>query len=196
MTFATVPLTSPATGSALHRAGAPSIVELREASVDDVDAIHQLIADHVASDHLLPRTREEIAGRIARFVVGEAGGLVVACAELAPLSNAVAEVRSLVVAEHVRGMGVGRLILDALVRHAVSNGHQRLCAFTHGPAYFIRLGFSIVPHLWVPEKVFTDCVGCPLFRTCGQHAVVLALDERQVRQTRMRLEPGTEERVA
>jgi hypothetical protein len=28
----------------------------------------------------------------------------------------------------------------------------------------------------VPEKVFTDCVRCPLFRSCGQHAVVLALD--------------------
>jgi amino-acid N-acetyltransferase len=169
---------------------------LREARARDLDEIYQLIADHVASDHLLPRTREEIETRIARFVVGEADGVVVACAELAPLSAAVAEVRSLVVAEHVRGMGVGRLILDALVRHAVTNGHQRLCAFTHGPAYFIRLGFSIVPHLWVPEKVFSDCVECPLFRTCGQHAVVLALDERQMRQTATRLASGTRERVA
>ena len=196
MTFATVPITPSAAHSTLHRAGTAYAVELREATAGDVDAIYQLVADHVASDHLLPRTREEIAGRITRFVVGEADGLVVACAELAPLSATVAEVRSLIVAEHARGMGVGRLILDALVRHAVSNGHQRLCAFTHGPAYFVRLGFSIVPHLWVPEKVFTDCVGCPLFRTCGQHAVVLALDERQVRQTTMRLQGGTTEHVA
>jgi amino-acid N-acetyltransferase len=196
MTFATLPLTRSATDAAPHRASGPLAVELRGAVACDVDEIYQLIADHVASDHLLPRTREEIEGRITRFVVGEADGAVVACAELAPLSAAVAEVRSLVVAEQVRGMGVGRLILDALVRHAVTNGHQRLCAFTHGPAYFIRLGFSIVPHLWVPEKVFSDCVGCPLFRTCGQHAVVLALDERQMRQATMRLANGTAERVA
>ena len=196
MTFATVPLTPRATHSALDRADGPLAVELRAAAARDLDDIYQLIADHVASDHLLPRTREEIESRIARFVVGEAEGVVVACAELAPLSAEVAEVRSLVVAEHVRGMGVGRLILDALVRHAVTNGHQRLCAFTHGPAYFIRLGFSIVPHLWVPEKVFSDCVGCPMFRTCGQHAVVLSLDERQLRQTTMRLANGTRERVA
>jgi len=191
MTFGTVPLIP----SAPHRTSVPSSVKLRQASPEDVDAIHRLIASHVASDHLLPRTLDEIETRIGRFIVGDAAGVVVACAELAPLSAAVAEVRSLVVSEHARGMGVGRLILDALVRHAVSNGHQRLCAFTHGPAYFIRLGFSIVPHLWVPEKVFTDCVGCPLFRTCGQHAVVLALDERQLRQTSLRLN-GTEERVA
>jgi amino-acid N-acetyltransferase len=171
-------------------------VELRVARPVDVEAIHTLIADHVASDHLLPRTREEIAARIARFVVGDADGAVVACAELAPLSADVAEVRSLVVAEHVRGMGVGRLILDALVHRAVRAGHRRLCAFTHGPAYFIRLGFSIVPHLWVREKVFTDCVGCPLFRACGQHAVVLALDDRQVRQATLRLQAGMQEHVA
>ena len=35
-------------------------------------------------------------------------------------------------------------------------------------------GFSIVPHLWVQEKVFTDCVSCPKFRTCGQFAMVRA----------------------
>jgi hypothetical protein len=38
------------------------------------------------------------------------------------------------------------------------------------------MGFSIVPHLWVPEKVFTDCVKCPMFRRCGQYAMVAPLD--------------------
>jgi amino-acid N-acetyltransferase len=61
----------------------------------------------------------------------------------------------------------------------MAEGRTRLCAFTHQPGYFVRLGFSIVPHLWLREKVFTDCVGCPLFRTCGQHAMMLKLDERR-----------------
>jgi hypothetical protein len=38
------------------------------------------------------------------------------------------------------------------------------------------MGFSIVPHLWIPEKVFTDCVKCPMFRRCGQYAMVAPLD--------------------
>jgi hypothetical protein len=37
------------------------------------------------------------------------------------------------------------------------------------------MGFSIVPHLWLAEKVFTDCVKCPLFRHCGQYAMVVPL---------------------
>ena len=55
-------------------------------------------------------------------------------------------------------------------------GYDKLCAFTHAPGYFIQMGFSIVPHLWIPEKIFTDCVKCPLFRQCGQYAMVLPLD--------------------
>ena len=38
------------------------------------------------------------------------------------------------------------------------------------------IGFSIAPHLWVTEKVYTDCVTCPQFRMCGQYAMVLPLD--------------------
>ena len=55
-------------------------------------------------------------------------------------------------------------------------GFEKLCAFTHAPRYFIHMGFSIVPHLWLTEKMFTDCVKCPQFRQCGQYAMVVPLD--------------------
>ena len=35
-----------------------------------------------------------------------------------------------------------------------------------------------MPHLWVPEKIATDCLGCPLFRRCGQYAMMLPLREQ------------------
>ena len=43
----------------------------------------------------------------------------------------------------------------------------------------MRLGFSIVPHTWVPEKIAHDCHSCPLFRNCGQYAIVLDLARAQ-----------------
>ena len=54
-------------------------------------------------------------------------------------------------------------------------GYSTLCAFTHDPSHFVRLGFTIVPHIWVPEKIAHDCTGCALFRHCGQYAVTLPL---------------------
>jgi hypothetical protein len=29
----------------------------------------------------------------------------------------------------------------------------------------------MVPHVWLPEKIETDCHSCPHFRRCGQYAV-------------------------
>ena len=53
-----------------------------------------------------------------------------------------------------------------------------LCAFTHDPRPFIRIGFSIVPHQWVPEKIATDCYACVWFRRCRQYAVILDLQSK------------------
>jgi len=57
----------------------------------------------------------------------------------------------------------------------VAAGFETLCAFTHSPEYFVRMGFSIVPHTWLPEKIETDCRSCAQFRHCGQYAVLLPL---------------------
>jgi amino-acid N-acetyltransferase len=150
-------------------------VALRTATAADADAIHALIVDHLAEGHLLPRERGEIAVHAARFVVAAQGDRVVACAELAPLSRSVAEVRSLVVGDDARLGGVGRTIVNELRRRAALGGYDKLCAFTHTPAYFVHMGFSIVPHTWVPEKIWTDCSKCAQFRTCGQYALVATL---------------------
>jgi amino-acid N-acetyltransferase len=99
-----------------------------------------------------------------------------ACAELAPLSRRVAEVRSLVVSDSSRRVGLAARLLNELTGRARATGFETLCAFTHDARFFLRQNFSIVPHHWLPEKVATDCVGCPLFRKCGQHAMVFPLE--------------------
>lgn len=148
---------------------------IRSAAMADVEAIHGLICDHLAEGRLLPRTLGEIALHAHRFVVAADGDRIVACADLAPLSRTVAEVRSLVVSEEARLLGAGRRLVDALVMRATAAGFDKLCAFTHAAGYFVQLGFSIVPHVWLPEKIDTDCRTCSQFRGCGQYAVMLTL---------------------
>jgi amino-acid N-acetyltransferase len=150
---------------------------LRTADQSEAPLMYALIQAHLEEGHLLPRTLGELERHAPRFVVAMRGRRLVGCAELAPLSPAVAEVRSLAVDRAVRGNGVGGAIVEELRRRARREGFDTLCAFTHTPGYFIQMGFSIVPHLWVPEKVHTDCVRCPLFRQCGQYAMVIPLEE-------------------
>lgn len=154
---------------------APAPVTLRTAQIGDADAIHALIVDYLAEGHLLPRTIEEIRLHVERFVIAIENDRIVACGELAPLSRAVAEVRSLVVSRDGRSQGLGSRIVEELVARAERSAFDKLCAFTHSPAYFVQLGFSIVPHVWLPEKILADCHCCAHFRHCGQYAVVRAL---------------------
>ena len=151
-------------------------VTLRSADAGDAKKLHAIIAANLEEGHLLPRTLSELTGRAGRFVVAIRGRKVVGCAELAPLSAHVAEVRSLAVDKSARGVRVGVMMVDELRRRARREGFEKLCAFTHAPSYFIHMGFSIVPHLWLTEKIYTDCVKCPHFRQCGQYAMVVPLD--------------------
>jgi amino-acid N-acetyltransferase len=152
-----------------------NMVTFREASADDAADIHRLISDNLEVGHLLPRTFDDIVEHARRFLVAEHGGRVLACAELAPLSRTVAEVRSLVVDQEARGNQIGPRLVSELAGGAAARGYATLCAFTHQPSHFVRMGFTIVPHMWVPEKIAHDCTSCPLFRRCGQYAVTLPL---------------------
>jgi amino-acid N-acetyltransferase len=157
-------------------------IVLRPARAADVSAVHALIQAHLEEGRLLPRERDELAVHAARFIVAVRRGRIVGCGELAPLSGRVAEVRSLVVDRRARSLGIGRRLVAELQRQARLAGFEQLSVFAHDAAYFARMGFSLVPHTWVPEKIARDCVACPQFRRCGQHALVLSLVDRQQRR--------------
>jgi len=154
----------------------PTGITLRTGEGREGKKLYALIQANLEEGHLLPRTLSELTVHANRFVVAVKGRSIVGCGELAPLSPTVAEVRSLAVDAKARGGRVGVMIVEELRRRARREGFERLCAFTHAPGYFTNMGFSIVPHTWLLEKIFTDCIKCPQFRSCGQYAIVVPLD--------------------
>ena len=150
---------------------------MRSGTSADAEALYELIRSHQQEGHLLPRELDELRQHAHRFVVCELEGEIKACAELAPLSKRVAEVRSLVVSQDFRRVGLAARLVGELRKRAKAAEFEMLCAFTHDARFFVRQNFSIVPHLWLPEKIQTDCVTCPLFRTCQQYAMVMALSD-------------------
>ncbi len=167
---------APVSGSATSTPDARHArVVFRAATIADAPAVHRLIAENLEAGHLLPRSITDIEEHTSRFVVAEHGDRVVGCAELAPLSESVAEVRSLVVDQEFRGRQIGSELVARIAAAGVAQGFATLCAFTHAPGHFVRLGFTLVPHIWLPEKIAHDCTGCSLFRKCGQYAVTLPL---------------------
>lgn len=158
----------------------PAGYTIQRGTPAQAEAMHALITASLEEGHLLPRTLEDLRRHAERFLVIVADDALVGCAELAPLSGTVAEVRSLVIDAAHRGKRLGPALIESLGATARREQFGTLCAFTHEATHFVRLGFTIVPHTWLPEKIATDCIGCPKFRTCGQYAVALPLRGTQI----------------
>jgi argininosuccinate synthase len=159
---------------------------IRPATLADVPGIAALISTDARRGGLLPRSPESIRAAIDNFVVAELqGGLpeevasgenIVACGALAPMSPNLVELRSLAVDKRMRGSGVGRRMVETLVDNARRREFGTIYALTRAVDFFIKCGFEIAAKEEFPEKVWHDCVNCPLIADCDEVAVALDLD--------------------
>ena len=101
---------------------------LRKAAMADVEPIRELINAYAAQGLMLPKARSAIYENIREYVLAEEAGQVVGVGGLHILWHDLAEVRSLAVAEKMRGKGIGRKIVSALEEEAKSLGVTRCFA--------------------------------------------------------------------
>ncbi|MGH7445560.1 MAG: GNAT family N-acetyltransferase, partial [Longimicrobiales bacterium] len=147
-------------------------LSVRRATPVDVDAMHALQADFVASRILLARSAEQIRASIDRYVVAVDGEHIICTGLLKIYSADLAEICPLSVATAYQKHGVGRRIVDALLADAAGLGIQRVIALTLQDGFFHRLGFTTTALSVLPEKVAADCRACPKRHACDEIAVV------------------------
>ena len=151
---------------------------VRPAVVADARAIMTLVNELAIQQVMLPRSPASVIENIRDFVIAEVGGEFAGCGALAITWSDIAEVRSLAVAPAMQKHGLGRVLVDALVRDAERLGIPRLFAFTYVPGFFAKMGFTICQHEDLPHKVFNDCMHCPKFLACDEIAMTRALDPK------------------
>jgi amino-acid N-acetyltransferase len=104
---------------------------------------------------------------------------IVGCGALVPLTESLAEVRSLAVHESQQGKGLGGFIVLELVQMARTRGFQQVCALTLREQFFTRLGFELVDRWSISPKVWQACIYCRKFHHCDEVAVLMNLVVRQ-----------------
>jgi len=118
--------------------------DTRQAGLDDIGGILELIAPLEEDDVLVRRSRERLEMEIDHFTVLERDGTVVACAALYPfISEKVSELACLAVHPEYRNQGRGNALLKYIERQSRQLGIQRLFVLTtHTAHWFLERGFK------------------------------------------------------
>jgi len=151
-------------------------MNIRPARAEDIPGILALVNEHARRGDLLPRTADSIATTLSDWLIAkDDDGEIVACGSLYAYSSGLAEVRSLAVLDRAKGGGWGSTLVKGLIMEARRRGVVTLFALTRAVSFFQRAGFHISDRQRFPEKVWRDCVNCPLLDHCDETAVVLHL---------------------
>ena len=112
------------------------------ATAADVATIAELVLGCAPS--CLPLEEPEIRARLADFrVLRDSQDRVVGCAALKPLPDMRFEIGSVAVSKRHRGAGLGRQLVEGLVKE-VRRLRRTLVCVTRCPGFFARLGFQLL----------------------------------------------------
>lgn len=148
------------------------MIRTRSAVLPDVQHIHAIIQPYADAGTLLPRALSELSENVRDFVVAEGDGLVIGCGALHLYGTHLAEIRSIAVAPEAKGRGAGRALVEALMKEAKRQSVTCVCLFTRTPGFFAHLGFEVARRQELPDKIYKDCVCCPMLSSCDEIAMV------------------------
>jgi amino-acid N-acetyltransferase len=145
----------------------------RPARVSDVPAIQELIRTFADRKLMIRRSLGELYESIQELIVAtDEHGRVVGCAALHVFWEDLAELRSLAVAEHVQGQGVGRRLVNDCWECARALEVKTVFTLTHMADFFEKCGFRRIEKSELPHTIWNECVRCPFFPTCDEIALI------------------------
>ncbi len=132
------------------------MIEIRPARTSDIKGIRSLIDAFALQRRLLNKETVTLYESVQEFTVAVEDGVVVGCGALHILWEDLAEVRTVAVAEHLHGKGVGRKILEAIIARAKEIGVERIFCLTFETDFFGSLGFQEIQGTPVEPEVYAE----------------------------------------
>ncbi|QDV52803.1 GNAT family N-acetyltransferase [Gimesia fumaroli] len=118
-------------------------IHIRSAKQEDIRLLAEFIVPFVEQGKILPRTSEELDELVETgFVAVEQDVEIVGFASLEIYSRKLAEIRSLVVAEHRQGIGVGKKLVTACLERARQRNILEVMVVTSSDVFFQNCGFD------------------------------------------------------
>lgn len=148
------------------------MVTFRKAKIDDVGSLHRLINELADLGLMLPRSLSILYESIREFTIVEEDGVFVGGGALHIIWEDLAEIRALALKPDFHGKGIGKQLVDELIKEAIELGIPQVFALTYQVDFFIKCGFGEITKEKMPQKVWKDCINCPKFPNCDEVAVI------------------------
>lgn len=151
-------------------------VELTKARLSDIENMQKLVIPEVEAGVILARSSDEIATNIRSYILAKEGDEIVGFCALHIHTPSLAEIRSLVVKEGKRGIGIGQSLISKAIEEARMLGLQKVLSLTYKQSFFEKLGFVEIPKESLPEhKIWADCIKCKHFPVCNEVSLIKTL---------------------
>jgi len=150
-------------------------LKIRKAKISDLKQAQKLVNDYAKREQMIPRSLNELYETVRDFIVCEFNGNVCGVCALHIMWEDLAEIRSLAVENKHQKKGIGRNLVKQCLKEAKALGIKKVFALTYQPEFFKKLGFADIDKASLPQKIWGDCVRCPRFPECDEHAVIIHL---------------------
>ncbi|MBE0496569.1 MAG: N-acetyltransferase [Campylobacterales bacterium] len=152
------------------------MITYKKASLDDIVAMQALVKPEVDKGIILYRSSDEMATNIRSYLLAFEETELVGFGALHFHAPTLAEVRSLIVSERLRGQKIGASIVKGLLEEAKMYGVKQVFTLTYQKVFFERLDFREIPKEDLPaHKIWADCIKCKYFPVCEEIALIYSL---------------------
>jgi len=148
-------------------------LKFRKATLTDIPTMLELVEPEVQTGVILKRDSDDTATNIRSYQLAFQEERLIGFCALHIHTTTLAEVRSLVVDNAVRGEGVGSTLIKNALEEAKVLGLKEVLSLTYKQAFFERLDFKEIPKESLPEhKIWADCINCKHFPICNEVSLI------------------------
>jgi len=149
------------------------LISLRKAKLSDIPAMQAMVIKEVQDGVILKRENDEVATNIRSYILAFKDEELVGYGALHIHSATLSEIRSLIVKEGARGLGVGKKIVQYCMQEAKELEVKEILVLTYIAEFFKKLGFKEIEKESIPEhKIWLDCVKCIHFPVCNEISLI------------------------
>lgn len=149
------------------------MINLKKAKLSDIPEMQKLVEKEIKEGVILKRNDDEVATNIRSYILVFRDKELVGYGALHIHSPSLSEIRSLIVKENARGLGIGKKIVEYCIEEAKELRVKEILTLTYIADFFKKLGFIEIDKEKIPEhKIWQDCIKCIHFPVCNEISLI------------------------